>query len=338
MDETLKEAIRTLPKVELHSHLEGSVRSDTVLEMARRNGVKLHTDDPDEFYPGEYEQEAFFKSFFGACEALATPDDCSRAVYEVLSDTVDAGNVKYAELFFQPTMHPKMKYSEMLAGLLDGVRAAEADKGVQCRLMAAINREQSPEVALQLVQDVIDARCDEVIGVGLDGNPYIPASDFKEAFALAGRHGLLRTAHAGVPVHDTEEAIDALGCNRIDHGYFVVENSKLLDRVVEERIHFTACWTLASNFFPTDPENSPIQAMVNSGMSVSINTDDPEIFRTDIGEEYVRAAEALGWDLDTAWARVMDGVEGAWMSESERAELRKTLAAEAKAMGLSVTA
>ncbi|MGH2937182.1 MAG: adenosine deaminase [Solirubrobacterales bacterium] len=338
MNDTLLESIRRLPKVELHSHLEGSIRADTIMEMARRNEVKLYTDKVEEFYPGDFEQEAFFKSFFGACEAIATPDDCSRAAYEVLSDTVAAGNVRYSEMFFQPTMHPRMKYREMLDGLLDGVRAAETDTGIRCRLIAAINREQSPAIGRQLVQDVIDARCDEVLGVGLDGNPYKPASDFTDAFALAGKHGLLRTAHAGVPVHDNQEVLDVLSCDRVDHGYYIAEEPGLLKRVVEERIHFTACWTLAAEFFPTDPENSPVQAMVSSGMSVSINTDDPQIFRTDIGEEYVRATKALGWDLDTAWARVMDGVDGAWLDESERVELRKMLAEEAKAQDLPVNA
>lgn len=338
MNEDFAESIRKMPKVELHSHLEGSVRSKTIMDFARENGVKLHTDDPDKFYPGTYSQEAFFNSFFGSCEALATPDDCNRATYEVLCDTADAGNVLYAEMFFQPTMHKKMSYREMLDGMLDGLRAAEAEKGIQCRLMAAINREQSPEVARRLVQDVIDNRCDEVVGVGLDGPPQVPAKDFTEAFALAGEHGLLRTAHAGVPFHDNAEALDLLGCERIDHGYYVVEDAALLERVVNERIHFTACWTLAGEFFPTDPERSPVQAMVDAGMSVSINTDDPQIFRTDIGSEYVRACEALGWDLDTAWARVMDAVEGARLSDSERTELRARLVKESQALGLKVPA
>lgn len=91
MATNLDNFVKSLPKVELHSHLEGSVRGTTVMELALRNGVKLHTVDPEEFYPGKYEQEAFFRSFFGVCEVLATPDDCSRAIYEVLSDAVVGG-------------------------------------------------------------------------------------------------------------------------------------------------------------------------------------------------------------------------------------------------------
>ena len=333
----IESLVARLPKVELHAHLEGSVRAETAIELADKNGVKLHSDDPAHFYSGRYEQEDFFKQFFGVCNALATQEDCGRAIYEVLCDQAAAGNVRYTELFCQPTMHPTLTYPEMLEGLLDGMKRAEADAGIVCRLLPAINREQSPEVALQLVRDIIDNPRDRVLGIGLDGNPYIPASDFAAAFGLARESGLHRTAHAGVPVYDTREVLDVLGCERVDHGYYVVEDAELLDRVVRDRIHFTACWTLAGEYFDTDRASSPVQAMVDAGMSVSINTDDPRIFHTDIGKEYLLTTRHLGWDLQTAWDRVLDAAASVWLPEDEKQQLHARLKDEADALGLGLT-
>lgn len=334
---TLEQKIDALPKIELHSHLEGSVRAETVLEIAQKNGIKLHADRPDGFYSGHYEQDSFFKQFFGVCAALATPEDCSRAMHEVLIDKVAAGNIRYTEVFFQPTMHGDMPYAAMVEGLIDGMKRAEADTGVKSRLIAAINREQSLEVAMKLVQDILDHRCEEVLGIGLDGNPYIPASNFRPAFELAHSGGLFRTAHAGVPVHDNQEVIDVLGCQRIDHGYYIAEEPELMERLVRERVHFTACWTLASEYFPTTPEASPIGAMVAAGLSVSINTDDPQIFHTNIGKEYRLSAASLGWNLQTVWDRVLDAVEGCWLGQSEKAQLQRQLEAEVNALGFELS-
>lgn len=333
---SLQQQINALPKIELHSHLEGSVRAHTVLDFAQKNGVRLHSEDPDNFYSGTYEQDAFFTQFFGVCEAMAKPEDCSRAIYEVLCDQVTAGNVRYSEMFIQPTMHKHMSYPQMLEGLLDGIDRAEAQTGVKSRIIVAINREQSLDVAVKLVQDVIDNSSERVLGIGLDGNPYIPASNFKAAFDLARAHGLNRTAHAGVPVHDNGEVIDVLNCQRIDHGYYIVDEPELCTRLVRDRVHFTACWTLAGEYFPIDKENSPIRKMVDAGLSVSINTDDPQIFHTNIGREFLLTAQALDWDLQTVWDRVLDAAEACWLPLEERRALISQYDSEVQKLGFGL--
>jgi adenosine deaminase len=333
---TLEQQINALPKVELHSHLEGSVRAHTVLDFAQKNGVRLHSEDPDNFYSGTYEQDAFFKQFFGVCEAMATPQDCSRAICEVLCDQVAAGNVRYSEMFIQPTMHQRMTYPQMLEGLLDGIAQAEARTGVKSRLIVAINREQSLEVAMKLVRDVIDNPSERVLGIGLDGNPYIPASNFKAAFELACAHGLNCTAHAGVPVHDIEEVIGVLGCRRVDHGYYIAEEPRLCAQSVRDEVHFTACWTLAGEYFPRDKVNSPIRKMVDAGLSVSINTDDPQIFHTNIGREFALAAQALEWNLQTVWDRVMDAARACWLPAEQRRALIAQYETEAQKLGFGL--
>ena len=331
--ENFSETLRQMPKVELHCHVDGSVRPNTVVELARKNEVRLPSYDPNQIYPPGYDADGFFRTLFGVSNVIVTPDDYCRVLYEALSDAVAAGNVRYTEIFVQATMHPRMRYPELLAGLLDAVRSAKTDTGIRANLVPAINRGQGPSVARDLVEEVIAHRCDEVVGIGLDGDNFIgPAEQFAESFVLAERNGLRRTAHAGLPLEDTKVALDLLHCDRIDHGYLVVNDQDLLARVVEERVHFTACWTLASYYCPTDRDSSPIQKMVDAGMSVSINTDDPYIFHTDIGTEYVEAASTLGWDIETAWARVLDAIDATWLPEDERVELRHRLNDEMSAL------
>ncbi|WP_067676748.1 adenosine deaminase [Nocardia miyunensis] len=323
------ELIRKLPKVELHWHLDGSIRAETAIDLARKNDIALPTYDPETLYPPGYDQDTFLRTLFAVCPVIATPDDYRRVAFEAISDGVAAGNVRYAELFFQATAHPAMSYPEMIAGLVEGIRDAEQATGVRCGLIAGINRGEDTSVAVELVQNMLAHPHEKVIGIGIDGDNFVgPAAKFVEAFDLAERHGLHRTAHAGLPLEDTADALDLLHCERIDHGYYVLRNRELLERVVEQRIHHTACWTCASYYFDTTPEASPIQGMIEAQVSTSINTDDPSLFHTDIGEEYVRAAQNLGWDVETAFARVLDAIDGAFLPECERAQLRTQLTLE----------
>jgi adenosine deaminase len=315
--------LRRLPKAELHCHFEGSIPAMAAIELAERNGVTLPTDDPSKLYSFETLEE-FLAVYVQISQAMKTPTDFAELTYACLTEAATSGGLRYREMAFNPTNHPDLTYSQILAGMLDGVRSAEADTGVECRLIAAINREQPASVALDLVRDVIAHRCDEVIGIGLDHNELAgPPGAFTEAYALAAQAGLYRTAHAGERgvSAEIEQSVDLLGVQRIDHGYAVLLDPALVSRAAAEGWHFATCWSTCLLYCDGDPARSEIGPMIDAGLSVSINSDDPPMFGTDIGQEFVLAGAAFGWTPAQAAEQALAGLEGAFLDDADRARL-----------------
>ena len=158
-------------------------------------------------------------------------DDFARVAYESLEDGVRLGNLKYREMFFNPTLHTTrgVAMATVIDGLADGIRAAEADLGVRCFLIADVYRQDTVEMAMQMIEEVLANRRPELIGLGMDAaEAPDPPEKFAECFALAGRAGLHRTSHAaedGPPANITT-CLDVLGCERIDHGYHILGTTR----------------------------------------------------------------------------------------------------------------
>jgi len=192
------EYLRKVPKVELHCHFEGTVRAATFADLARKHGVKLPTDNVDELY--SYNTIVEFLVIFGMVSStIIDREDFARCAYESLEDGVRLGNLKYREMFFNPTLHTRrgVPMATVIGGLVDGMHAAERDLGVRCRLIADVYRQDPPAMAAQMVEEVLDNRVDELIGLGMDGaEAPDPPEKFAEAFALARRGGLRLTSHA----------------------------------------------------------------------------------------------------------------------------------------------
>ena len=165
-----QEYLRRVPKVELHCHFEGTVRASTFADLARKHGVELPTQDVDKLYDYESIYE-FLEIFAMVSSTLRDREDFARAAYESLEDGVKLGNLKYREMFFNPTLHTTrgIPYATVVDGLVDGIRRAEQELGVVCRLIADVYRQDSPQVAADMVRAVLDHRRDELIGLGMDG-------------------------------------------------------------------------------------------------------------------------------------------------------------------------
>jgi adenosine deaminase len=335
------EFLRRIPKAELHCHLEGCMRPDTAIELARKHGVELPTYDPAELYA--YDDIAgFLKMYVLLSHALVDREDFARVAYEAIEDAAKVGNLRYREMFWNPTNHYErgVSYKTSLDGLVDGIRAAEADLGVRTRLIAAINRFEPAATAVELVEQVLEHRCDEVIGIGQDHltPEYTEEPErFVEAYRLAKRHGLRGTAHVGeihgAPAANVLTALDVLGCDRIDHGYRVLDSPDITRRVRDDGVCFTTCMhSTAMVYGWRDHASHPIGQMVDAGLRVTLNSDDPPMFHTDIGQEFVSACTALGYGVDRARELSLNGVEGAWLDDGEKRELRAVFEREIDAL------
>ena len=326
------DAFDTIPKVELHCHVEGTVRPATVVELARKAGRPLPVADPRELY--RYDSlDSFLAVFWLVQEVLLDPGDWARIAYESLIDA-SAHGLRYREMFFTPARHlaAGQDLGGIVAGLTEGISAAEAETGVRCFLVADIDRAFGPADGLALVEAVRDIQRhgegERVIAVGADSTELgVDLRAFAPAFAAAGRAGLHRTCHAGEAVGVGPEniriALDDLGAERIDHGTAIADDADLVRRAADERIPLTLCPTsnvVIANRYATLAEH-PLRALRDAGVLVTINTDDPAMMELDLGEEYRRVAAALDYTVADMTELAIEGVASTFLDSVDQAAL-----------------
>jgi adenosine deaminase len=322
-----------LPKVELHCHVEGTVRPATVVELARKAGRTLPVDDPTELY--RYTSlDSFLAVFWLVQELLRSPEDWERAAYESLIDAAPHG-LRYREMFFTPARHlaAGQRLPDIVAGLERGIAAAERETGVRAALIADMDRSFGPDAGREFVEQVVALQRsgggERIIGVGMDSTELgVDLAAFAPAMDLAARHGLRRTAHAGeavgVGAANIAIALDVLGVERIDHGIAVTEDAALTKRMAGERIPITVCPNsniLIANRYPR-LEDHPFRRMREAGLLATINTDDPAMTDLDLGREYRSVARALDMDFDAMAAVSLDGITASWLDDGDARAMR----------------
>ncbi|MEU0241410.1 hypothetical protein ABZ234_27310 [Nocardiopsis sp. NPDC006198] len=361
--------VARMPKAELHCHLIGTVRASTFAELARREGLDLPAEpervyadinslppDPDLYRntripvpqdrsPDEPEVSySLFQVSRWVTEVLRDADDLTRIVYEAFEDAHRTSSTRHLELFFDaPPAHlAGLGYSGCVEAYAEGIRMAERDFGMSGFLIQGIDRSRSGEDALALVRQVVDHPHEYVAGIGLDNLETAgPPERFAEAYALAGRAGLGRTAHSSehVPTAvNTITCLDLLGCDRIDHGYYVLEDDAVVERLREQGVAFTVASTTSRRSW-RPWRRASISAMLDAGLNVVPCSDDPGMFPTSLAAEYRIMSEEIGASADRLRAMALAGVEASWLPADRKAALRsrfeKELAALDDEFGLS---
>jgi adenosine deaminase len=322
-----------IPKVELHCHVEGTVRPTTVIELARKAARPLPVEDPEDLY--RYTSlDTFLAIFWLVQETLTEPADWERIAYEAIVDAAPHG-LRYRETFFTPARH--LAAGQDLAGIVDGlsagIAAAEVDTGVRCALICDMDRAYGPAAGRELVEAIAAlrraGRATRVIGIGMDSTELgVDLSAFAPAYAVARREGLHRTGHAGEAVgtgpRNITVALDVLGVERVDHGVAVMEDMDLVRRMAEERIPLTVCPNsniVIANRFPS-LEDHPFRRMREAGLMATINTDDPGMTDLDLGKEYRTVAAAQRLTFDEIAAVALDGVAASWLDDGDKRAMR----------------
>lgn len=327
------EFLRRIPKAELHLHLEGAVSSSTFAELAAKHGVELPVGDPAELYA--YDTLGEFLGVYSIVSAsIRTSDDFARITYECLERCAASG-ARYVEFFFSAESHLEfIDYPRMLEGVLQGMDDAATDLGLPSQVIPAINRELGASRAVEFVELVNANRTDRVIGVGLDFNEIgFPPENYVEAFELARGYGLHRTSHAGEvgPASNVRNGIELLGCERVDHGYNIVDDPALLAECVASQIPFTVCPTTTTFTTEhrdlTDPRH-PIRQMADAGLCLTINSDDPTMFRSELSDEYAKVHHSMGFSLAEIRTCAINGIDAAWVDDSMKATWRADWASE----------
>ncbi len=334
------------------------MRARTVGELARANGIDLPV-PAERLYeqiesaplvgdpyrrtavalpePGDAPVRAGATGLLQAAQwvmpVLATSGDVARVAYESLEDAVATSNVRYRETFFEAAAFLRLgfTYETLVDGLIDGLRAAEADFGIVGRLIAGIDRGDPPGDAVELVEIMAAHPCPEVIGIGLEGSELAGAPErFVDAYRAAARVGLHRTAHAGEHVPTASyvlACLDVLGCERIDHGYFVLEDAAAVRRCADDGVVFTcACTTSRRAWIPWRRES--IRRMIAGGLRISLGSDDPGMFPTTLSDEYIAVREHARVSLTGLVGLAANGIDAAWLPETEKLRLHRELTLE----------
>ncbi len=326
MTKVTTEHLRRLPKCELHCHVEGTARVATVQELAAKNHVPLPVEDPADLYT--FRNLDHFLEIFGVvCTSLVSPDDFHRVVYECLEDGAAAG-VRYREIFFSPGYHIArgVELDTVYDGLASGLRDAMADFDIRARLILDVDKPRGGDHALAMVRYAAAKDRETLIGVGGDSTERgVDHRQFVPAWREAERAGLRRTFHAGEdgPAENIRICVEG-GCERIDHGFRLLDDPDLTKRVAAERIPLTVCPSsnvVIANVV-ADVAAHPFAAQREAGVLVMINSDDPAMTRVDVGDEYGIVAEAFGYDLETMEDLSLDSIEATFMDDAEKAETR----------------
>jgi aminodeoxyfutalosine deaminase len=313
------------PKIELHVHLEGTVRPQTLLEIARRNDVVLPAETPEELQRlfRFTDLTHFIEVWFLVTAALQTADDFRQITVDYAEEAALHGAV-YIEGIFAPTVPARngIELDELFEGYCDGVQEARERLGVEVRLTPDLNRTSPPEEAAEIVRRAIAGRDRGVVGIGLGGvESQAPPEQYADAFRLAREGGLGSVPHAGEAVGPPSiwGALEALHADRIRHGIRAVEDPALMRELAERRTVLDVCPTanVRVGAVPSYDEH-PLPEMVAAGLRCSLSTDDPAMFGTDLTGEYA-AATSRGLSPRDFYEV---GVAGALCDEPTRGALR----------------
>lgn len=292
--------IEAMPKAELHVHLEGSIRPATLLTLARRNGVALPADDLDglrSFYHFT-DFDHFLQVYIIVCSCLQSPEDFSLVAYEFGADMARQ-NVRYAEVTFTPLPHVTntgLPFDQILAGVNDGRARAGAEFGVEMAWILDIVRGM-PESQEEVAAWAAAAQDRGVVGLGLGGPERgNPPEAYASGFALAREAGLHSVPHAG-EVAGPESvwgALRALDAERLGHGVRCIEDPALVEHLRERQIPLEVCPTsnLRLGVYGSYAEH-PLRRLWELGLYVTVNSDDPPMFNTDLVGEYRVLAEQM---------------------------------------------
>ncbi|MBB3998433.1 adenosine deaminase [Aureimonas pseudogalii] len=326
----------TVPLAELHVHLEGTASPALAREQARRLGVAI-----DDLVDGDRYRWQGFGGFLEAYDRVAalfrTPDDFRRLASNYLRDIAARGAV-YAELFVSPD-HARasgLDPDDYLEAVARGATDAEREAGIVGRLVVVGVRHLGPDAAEAAARLAAMSRHRGVTGFGLAGDERSghPA-DFARAFAIAGEAALGLTAHAGefAGPQAISETLDRLKVTRLGHGVRAVEDAALLDRLRRERIVLEVYphSNLALGVYP-DADAYPLRRLREAGLRLTVSSDDPPFFGTNLAREYA-FAESQSFGPAERLALTRTALEAAFVEEGVRRQLLETLTLTAISLG-----
>ena len=325
-----------LPLIDLHRHLDGNIRPQTIWQLAQQNNISLPCTNFEDFIPyvqiqhSEADLLAFLKKLDWGVAVLKSLDDVKRIAFENVEDAFNAG-LHYAELRFSPyymAMTHNLPVADVVAAVIDGVQSGVKTFKIGINLIGILSRTFGVKKC-QLELDALLQHKEHLIAVDLAGDEFnFPGHLFVEHFKQVMDAGLRVTVHAGEAggSQNVWQAINELGASRIGHGVATVEDEKLMDYMVKNNIAIESC--LTSNFQTgtvKDLSKHPIKTFLDNDIKVCLNTDDPAVEGIEIKHEFTLAKDLLALSDANISKLQQNALDVCFLSDSEKRELQQNM-------------
>ncbi len=321
-----------IPKTELHCHLLGTTQKATFEDLVKASGAPVSQEEIDGFFTRGDKPVGVLRIFRALEEhILIKPEMLTRITYEYLQDCKKHG-IRYTEFFWNYTgLARHYSFEAAQAAIIEGIHQGEKDFGVIGRLIPSIDREAEPEFAVELVREMIAHRAPETIGLGIDyrENDHEP-ENFWKAFMMAKNAGFKITIHAGefgCHWRNVETSMDLLKADRLEHCYTIIDNPELVQVAKDRDFIFTVVPTNSYYLRTfTDEEwaiKQPIRKMVEMGLRVHPNTDDPTMHHVNATQTWMLMYNFLNFSLDQLKGFMLNGIDGAWIDEATKQKWKK---------------
>jgi adenosine deaminase len=321
------EFIQEMPKAELHVHIEGTLEPEMMFEFARRNGVSLAYPSVDTLRAAYTFQKLqdFLDLYYQGTNVLRERRDFYELTWAYM-EKAKMQNVLHAEVFFDPQAHTRrgVPFAEVIEGIDQALRDARSRLGMSSKLILCFLRDLTAQDAMATLDEAL-AYKERIVAVGLDsaeiGNPPVK---FKEPFARARDAGFLAVAHAGEegPAAYVSEAVDVLHVARIDHGNRSLDDEALVGRLAAARIPLTMCPLSNLRLCVIDDlSHYPVRRMLQSGLLVTINSDDPAYFGGYVNENYLAVRDAIGLTRKELITLARNSFEASFLDSNQKATM-----------------
>ena len=331
--------LKRLPKVELHCHLDGSLRVPTILDLAKKDKVTLATSSSEELSKllvigkTRGSLEDYIKRFDITLSVMQTPQALSRTAYELIED-VAKENVRYIEIRYSPILHTGkgMTMGESVEAVRNGLKRGQKDFGVKSGIIVCGIRNISAAASLKLADLTVRYKNKGVVGFDLAGSEEnFPAKDHQEAFYMILNNNINATIHAGEAYGPSSihQAIHHCGAHRIGHGTRLKENKDLMNYVNDHRITLEIC--LTSNWQTRSIRSlkyHPLKYYYDQGIRVTINTDNRLMSGTTLTKEFLLAHKLFGFKLHDFREMIIMAMKSAFIPYAERKQLIRKIAGE----------
>lgn len=322
----MKAFIENLPKAELHVHLEGTLEPELSFALAQKNGVALDHATPEALLAAYnfHDLPSFLAIYYKAMNVLRHEEDFFELTWQYLQKA-HRQHVVYAEMFFDPQAHTSrgVAFDTVIRGIRRAQERASAELGLHTQLIMCFLRDLTAESALQTLQQALPYK-DWIVGVGLDSDEKDnPPIKFAEVFSRARAAGFRLTMHCDVNQQNTlthiRQCLDTIGVDRIDHGVNSLEDPTLCAIIRERGLGLTVC-PVSNRFVVQNLTATEIQLMLQFGMRVTINSDDPAYFRAYVNENLVALHEDGGVTREEIVQLVRNSFVVAWLDDGLRSK------------------